>query len=362
MKRALAPPDPAPVARGSGGGPPGAGVAAPDFLGIVGPTGAGKTALSLCAARKLGGEIISVDSRQIYRGMDIGTAKASPEEQAAVPHHGLDIRDPGERYSAGEFGRDARRWITEIRARGRVAVLAGGTGFFLRVLTEPLFREPKLDPARSTALEDVLRGLPAAELERWVRLLDPARADVAVAGGKQRMLRTLSIALLTGRPLSELHRSLPAEAEPLRGMVCLLKVPPEILDLRIRRRVHAMVRAGFVEEVSALLGSGCTRDDPGLNGVGYREMADCLEGAITLGEAVERTRTATRRYARRQRTWFRRQLGPGTVTVDGTAPLEVQCAAVVKAWRARADAAARSSAHDHGAPRDSHGPSGAAAT
>lgn len=352
MRHAPGPLDAVPVAPGSEESTLGSGVNAPDFLAIVGPTAAGKTTLSLCVARDLGGEIISMDSRQIYRGMDVGTAKASPEERAVIPHHGLDIRDPGERYSAGEFGRDARRWIAEIRARGRVAMLVGGAGFFLRMLTDPIFREPPLDPARRTALEDVLGGLSGRELERWVRVLDPVRADAAAGGGKQRMLRTLSVALLTGRRLSMWHRSLPAEAGPLRGVVCLLEVPPPILDVRIRQRVHAMVRAGFAEEVAALLGAGCTRDDPGLNGVGYREMADYLEGAITLGEAVERTRVATRQYARRQRTWFRHQLGPGTVAVDGAVPLKMQCAAVVGAWLART-AATRPS------PRHSRDPSGA---
>ena len=307
----------------------------PDFLAIVGPTCAGKTALSLGVARELGGEIVSMDSRQIYRGMDIGTAKASPEERAAVPHHGLDIRDPGERYSAGEFGRDARRWIARAGARQRVAILVGGTGLFLKVLTDPIFREPPLDPARRTALEEALGRLPGPELERWVRLLDPARADVTAVGGRQRMLRALTIALLTGRPLSVWHRCRPAEAEPLRGVVCLLEVPPEVLDARIRERVHAMVATGFVEEVAGLLAAGYGRGDAGLDGVGYPEMADYLEGAITLDEAAERTRVATRRYARRQRTWFRHQLGPGTVTVDGTAPVEVQRATVTAAWRAR---------------------------
>lgn len=309
---------------------------APDFLAIVGPTGAGKTALSLLVAQRIGGEIISMDSRQIYRGMDVGTAKASPDERAAVPHHGLDIRDPGERYSAGEFGRDARRWIAEIRGRGAVALLVGGTGFFLRVLTDPIFREPPLDSGRRTTLEGFLGNMPGPELERWVRIIDPARAEVAARGGRQRMVRTLSVALLTGRPLSAWHRRQPAEAAPLRALVCLLEVPPETLDVRIRRRVRAMVADGFVEEVAALLAAGHTRNDPGLNGVGYREIADHLEGALSVDEAMERTRVATRQYARRQRTWFRHQLGPETVRVDGEAPLEAQCSAVVRAWSAGA--------------------------
>ena len=306
----------------------------PQFLAIVGPTAAGKTALSLRVARELDGEIISMDSRQIYRGMDIGTAKATVRERSAVPHHGLDIRDPGERYSAGEFGRDARRWIAAIRARGRVPLVVGGTGFFLKVLTDPIFREPPMNPQRRRTLEGALEGLPRADLERWVRALEPVRADIAVAGGRQRMLRALSIALLTGRPLSWWHRRTPADAEPLRGVVCVIEVPTEVLDARIRERVRAMVADGFADEVAGLLEAGHGRDDPGLNGVGYREMADHLEGSIGLEEAVERTRVATRRYARRQRTWFRHQLGPDTVKVDGTAPLGAQCATVVEAWAA----------------------------
>ncbi len=307
----------------------------PDFLAVTGPTGAGKTALSLLVARELDAEIISMDSRQVYRGMDTGTAKATPRERARVPHHGLDIRTPGERYSAGAFGRDARRWIAGIRARGRVPLLVGGTGFFLRVLTEPLFSEPRLEPDRRAAVEAALEALPGAELERWVRALDPARAGVAAAGGRQRMVRALLIALLTGRTLSWWHRGRPAVARALAGVVCLVEVPREVLDARIARRIREMVEAGFVEEVAALVRTGWTRDDPGMDAVGYREVAAHLEGRITLEEALERTRVATRRYARRQATWFRHQLGPGTVKVDGTAPLEAQCAHVARAWAER---------------------------
>ena len=307
----------------------------PEFLAIVGCTGAGKTALSLLAARELDAENISMDSRQVYRGMDIGTAKATPRERALVPHHGLDIRDPGERYSAGEFGRDARRWIAAIRSRGRVPLLVGGTGFFLRVLTDPIFREPPLDPARRAALEDALGDLPRPELERWVRVLDPERAPVAIAGGCRRMLRTLSVTLLTGQRLSWWHVRHPTEGRPLSGVVCRLRLPAEVLGQRIERRMRDMLAAGFLDEVAGLLRAGHTPDDPGMNGVGYREMADHLAGAITLDEAIERTCRATRRYAKRQRTWFRHQLGPGAVAVDGTAPLEAQAATVVNAWRER---------------------------
>jgi len=307
----------------------------PGFLAIVGCTGAGKTALSLLVARELDAEIISMDSRQVYRGMDIGTAKANARERALVPHHGLDIRDPGERYSAGEFGRDARRWIAEIRSRGRVPLLVGGTGFFLRVLTDPIFREPPLDRDRRAVLEELLGTMERRELERWVRVLDPERAPVSIAGGCQRMLRTLSVTLLTGEKLSRWHVRHPTEGKPLSGVVCRLRVSAEVLGERIGRRVRAMMAAGFVDEVGRLLDAGCTPDDPGMNGVGYREIASHLAGAITLDEAAERIRRSTRRYAKRQRTWFRHQLGPGVVEVDGAAPLEAQAATVVKAWRER---------------------------
>ncbi len=308
------------------------GARAPDFLAIVGPTAAGKTALSLGVARRLDGEIVSMDSRQIYRGMEIGTAKATAAERRAVPHHGLDLRAPGQRYSAGEFARDARRWIGEIRARKRVAILVGGTGFFLRALMRPLFREPPLDPGRRAELEAFLARLPAAELARWVRRLDPDRAAAAIPGGFQRMARTVVVALLAGRPLSWWHRRGPAEAEPLRGLVCLVDLPMAALDDRIARRAGEMIAAGLAEEVAGLLRSGVRRDDPGMNGVGYREMAACLAGECTIEAAAERIRVATRQYARRQRTWFRHQLPPNRILIDGTAPLAAQEEAVAGAW------------------------------
>lgn len=316
-----------------------AGMSRPEFLAIVGCTGAGKTALSLHVARELGAEIVSMDSRQVYRGMDIGTAKATAHERALVPHHGLDIRDPGERYSAGEFGRDARRWIRAIRARGRVPLLVGGTGFFLRVLTDPIFREPPLDGERRAALERVLAALPRGELERWVRVLDPERAAaLSGMGGCRRMLRTLIVTLLTGKKLSWWHVRHPTDAKALHGMVCRLRLPPDLLGERIDRRVRRMIEAGLRDEVAGLLAAGHAPDHAGMDGVGYREMAEHLAGRITLDEAARRTRRATRRYAKRQRTWFRHQLGPDVVEVDGTTPLAAQAEVVAGAWRERCGA------------------------
>lgn len=307
----------------------------PAALALVGPTASGKTALSLEVARALGAEIVSMDSRQVYRGMDIGTAKATPAERREVPHHGLDLIGPGESYSAGRFARDARRWIEEIRGRGRVPLLVGGTGFFLRALTDPLFEEPELDPARLTALRTYLDGLSRDALEAWVTRLDPERAEVAREGGPQRLSRTLEVSLLSGRPMSWWHEHAPLEAEAVRLLAVVLEPPRETLDERIDARVSGMVRAGLVDEVRGLLARGIPADAPGLTAVGYREIVRHLEGEWTLDEALDRIRSATRRYARRQLTWFRNQMpADGVIRLDSTEPVGPVVERIVRAWRA----------------------------
>ena len=299
----------------------------------MGPTASGKSELAVAVARRLDGEVVSLDSRQVYRGMDVGTAKLPPEERGGVPHHGLDLVDPDEAYSAGRFARDARRWIAEISGRGRVPVLAGGTGFFLRALTTPIFREPSLDPARRAALRGWLRARDRDELARWARALDPERAGLAAEGGPQRLQRTLEVALLSGRPLSWWHRHAPAEEEPVPGLIVRLELPRSELDRRIDARVDAMLAAGLEREVRGLLAAGYRADAPGMTGVGYRETVAWLAGEIDRAEAAERIRRATRAYARRQATWFRNQLPEGVVAVDGAAELEERVERVVDAWR-----------------------------
>ncbi|NNF28450.1 MAG: tRNA (adenosine(37)-N6)-dimethylallyltransferase MiaA [Gemmatimonadetes bacterium] len=307
------------------------------FLAIVGPTGAGKTALSLSVAQALGGEIVSMDSRQVYRGMDIGTAKVTLADRGRAPHHGLDLIDPDEIYSAGRFARDARVWIRDIRSRGRVPILVGGTGFFLRALTHPLFEEPPMDPGRRTRLQRLLEDMPVEELEEWAGALDPARSPVAKQGGRQRLVRACLLPLMTGRPLSWWHARSPGPA-PLTGLVLVVAVPVEVLDRRIDERVSHMEREGLVAEVQALLHAGYGEDSPGLSAVGYREVVEHLTGRTTLQDAMERTRRATRQYARRQRTWFRRQLPSGALELDGTRPVGELTAQAVSAWRRSATA------------------------
>ncbi len=313
-------------------------MAAPEFVAIAGATATGKTALSLAVAEALDGEVISMDSRQIYRGMDIGTDKVSDRIRARVPHYGVDIRDPCESYSAGEFARDAVRWMGRIRARGRVPVLAGGTGFFLKALTEPLFEEPTMDPGRVARLRRFLGGRGMEELARWVRVLDPERARLARAGGARRVARTLEVALLTGRPLSWWHRAGRRDAPAAEGMVVVLEVPREELRRRIDERVGVMVERGWIEEVRDLAARGHGANDPGMSGTGYREILAHVEGRLSLDDALDATRRATRRYARRQLTWFRNQLPPDSVRIDGLRAPDAQCAEVLEAWRARGGA------------------------
>jgi len=306
----------------------------PRFLALVGATATGKTALSLELARRLDAEIVSMDSRQVYRGMDIGTDKVDPGARAAVPHHGLDLVEPSERYSAGRFARDARRWIAEIEDRGRVPLLVGGTGFFLRALVEPIFEEPPLEEARLAALRRWLKARDRSTLERWVSVLDPERAALAREGGPQRMSRTLEVALLTGRPLTWWHRAAGPDGEGVPGLAAVLELPPGDLRRRIDARVGRMHERGLVDEVRELLARGYGPDDPGMSATGYREIIAHLRGERSLDEALEEIRSATRRYARRQRTWFRHQLPPQAIRVPATEPVEAQAERVLGAWEA----------------------------
>jgi len=305
-----------------------------DALVITGPTATGKTALAIEVAERLDGEIISMDSRQVYRGMDIGTAKPTPAQRARVPHHGLDLVDPDQTYSAGRFAADARRWIAKIRARGRVPMLVGGTGFFLRALTHPLFTEPPLpEPARSR-LKEHMRRMPEPELRRWLEQLDPAAARALERrGGRQRVERALEVALLTGRPLSWWHEHAAPSAPPLRPLIFVLHLPWPELRRRIDARVHEMVEAGLVEEVRGLLARGYGPEDPGMSATGYIEMVPYLEGRYGLEDAIAAIQRATRRYARRQLTWFRHQLPPGAHWIDASRPLEELAGELTERWK-----------------------------
>lgn len=301
-------------------------------LAIVGPTASGKSAVAVAVARRISGEVISMDSRQVYRGMDIGTAKPTLAERHGVPHHGFDLIDPHQRYSAGAFARDAWTWIDAIDARGRVPILAGGSGFFLRALTHPLFDEPAAPGARREAMKRYLDTLDTASLRRWAAALDPQGGwDDERGGGAQRAARAVEVALLTGRPLTWWHQQ-PTGARILAPLVIALEVPRDVLRARIDQRVDTMVEHGLAEEVRALLARGFGPGDPAWNATGYIEMVPYVRGACDLDEAKARIRTATRRYARRQQTWFRHQLPADAIRLDADRPVDEIARDVSRLW------------------------------
>ena len=301
-------------------------------LVIAGPTASGKSAVAVEVAQRIDGALISFDSRQVYRGMDIGTAKPSIEERRGVPHFGFDLVDPGERYSAGAFARAAWRWIDSLFAAGRVPILAGGTGFFLRALTHPMFDEPDAPPVRREALKRWLRGLDDGARVRWAAALDPAGDWPARPHERQRAARAIEVALLTGRPLGWWHEQ-PGQTRALEAAVVVLDVPRAALYERINARVDAMIEAGLVDEVRSLVAAGYDEHAPAMNATGYAELLPYVRGETTLEGAVDAIRRASRRYARRQITWLRHQLPDGAVWIDGDRPVDAVANDVVAHWK-----------------------------
>ena len=304
-------------------------------LVLTGPTTSGKTALSVELSQRFPIEVISMDSRQVYKGLDIGTDKVGAEHRDIILHHGLDLVTPRQRYSAGQFGRDARRWVDGIASRGSLPVIVGGSGFFLKTLLSPMFTEPVLDPLSRERLREWLGAQSNETLSRFVRALDPDRAEVSVAGGPQRMARTIEVSLLTGMTLSRWHVEAPAEAPFLPAVVIVLNLPREEIDRRIEERVSRMVERGLESEVRGLIASGYGDKDPGMTATGYREMSRYVRGDASLAEAKKEIVASTKKYSRRQLTWIRHQLPDHTVTIDATQPVDLQADTVLQALNAR---------------------------
>lgn len=279
----------------------------------MGPTASGKTALALELAQAHGGEIVSVDSALVYRGLDIGAAKPDAGEQARVPHHMLDLREPWQAYSAAEFAVDARRAIDDILARGRLPVLAGGTGLYFRALLDGLSDMPMADAAIRAALaaEAAAIGWPA--MHARLAEVDPEAAARIHATDAQRIQRALEVHRISGRPISAWQRERPA-ASGLPCRVARLVVAPadrSVLHARIARRFDAMLAAGFLDEVRRLRALPQLRthpaplDLPALRAVGYRQAWEHLDGLYDAEEFRERAIAATRQLAKRQYTWLR---------------------------------------------------------
>jgi tRNA dimethylallyltransferase len=278
---------------------------------LTGPTAVGKTAVAAALAAHLPLVVISADARQVYRRLDLGTAKPDPALRARVPHYGVDLVEPGERYSAGRFARDAAAWLTEARAGGRLPLVVGGTGFYVRALADGLFHEPPLDQAQRERVREWSTGRPGAELARWALRLDPRFSG----GGRQRAVRAIEVALLTGRPLSLWQRMARATGV-MRPWYIVLTLPRESLRRRIGERVDAMLAHGLVDEVRAELARGTAPDAPGLDAVGYREVVAMLAGRLPAADLRDAIARSTRQYAKRQETWFRNQLRDRASAVD----------------------------------------------
>ena len=285
---------------------------------LVGPTAAGKTALAVELAERLGGEVVSADAFAVYRGLDIGTAKPGPAEMRRVPHHLIDVADPRERYSAGMFARDADAAIAAIRARGRLPIVVGGTMFYVRALLRGLFPEPPRDEALRRTLDDEWRRDPAALRERLAEL-DPEAAGRLAPGDRQRILRALEVALVAGRPMSALWREHPLpQARHLARLLGTAPGRPE-LHARIAARVDEMYARGLLGEVRGLLAAGVPPGAHALKAIGYRECLRVLAGEWTVEQARERTTAATRQLAKRQLTWLRGARGVEWLQTTGEA-------------------------------------------
>ena len=303
----------------------------PRVVAVVGPTAAGKTELAAEFARRVDGEVVSVDSRQIFRRLDIGTAKPSLELRAEVPHHLVDVVEPDEPFDVARFQKLARAAVDDLHARGRAPVLCGGSGLYLRALTEGLCPAPPADPEVRAAIarERDERGLDT--LHRELARVDPAAAARIAPRDAVRITRALEVARLTGRPLSAWQADHGFTDRPYELLTFVLSPPTPTLDERIATRSEAMWRAGLLEETKAVLDAGFDGGLAPLMAIGYREAQEVLSGRIDAEEAVERIRRETRRYAKRQRTWFRRMVD--IERLDGTEPLSPLCERVAEFLR-----------------------------
>lgn len=279
----------------------------PPLIAIVGPTASGKSALALRIARARGGEIVSCDSLQVYRGLDIGSAKATLHERRDVRHHLIDVIGPGDPFSAAEYARLARAAIADITRRDRLPIVAGGTGLYLKALLEGLFDGPARDEKRRRRFESLADRFGDQRLHRLLERLDPAAAERIPPTDRVRIIRALEVYWATGRSLTEHHS---AGAKPLEGYrTLLLGLAPDRDTLRrvVEERTRAMLDAGLLDEVRALLDGGLSPRAHPLQAIGYREALAVLNGKASLEQAEPAIVTATMRFAKRQMTWFRHQ-------------------------------------------------------
>ena len=273
---------------------------------VLGPTGAGKSELAIHIAQALDGEIVNCDSLQLYRGFDIGTAKVPVELRGGVPHHLLDVLEPTEVFTAGEYARSARKVLLEIASRQRIPVVVGGTGFYLRALLEGLFPGPLRDEAIRTRLQ-LREGRLPGSLHRILARLDAAAASRIHPHDKNKTIRALEVRILEGKPISALFGKGRTPLHGFRPIKLGLDPPRELLYGRLDARTLGIFERGLMEEVRQLLAAGVPRSAKPFESLGYKQALQVLEGRLTPEQALQSTQLETRRYAKRQLTWFRKE-------------------------------------------------------
>lgn len=279
-------------------------------IAIVGPTASGKSTLGIEVALQLKGEIINCDSVQVYQDIQVATAKVPVEERKGIPHHLIDFVPPSINYTAVEWAREAAKTIEEIEARGRVPLLVGGTGFYLRALRRPFFVSPQTDESLRQRLNRMREQHGAEYLHRVLRRLDPRAAAQLYPRDWPRLQRAIEVCLQTGRSIVDQKHDRPEAHESARRLRILALNPPrEELYARINERTETHFKAGLVDEVRELLSRGVPANSNALGAHGYRRVVEYLEGKRSLESAVEQTKLDVRHYAKRQLTWFRHEAG-----------------------------------------------------
>lgn len=275
---------------------------------LTGPTAVGKTKASISLAKAIGGEIISADSMQVYKEMDIGSAKIHPEEMEGVPHYLVDALNPDEEFHVVRFQQMAKDAMEQIYANGHIPIVVGGTGFYIQALLYDIdFTENDGDTAFRTEMEEFAQVHGAEALHEKLREVDPASADTIHANNVKRVIRALEFFHQTGKKISEHNEEERQKESPYNFVYFVLNDERAHLYERINLRVDLMVKEGLLEEVSALKAKGYTKDMVSMQGLGYKEILDCLDGEISLEEAIYRIKRDTRHFAKRQITWFKRE-------------------------------------------------------
>jgi tRNA dimethylallyltransferase len=278
------------------------------LLAIVGPTASGKSALGVALAEHFGGEVVACDSTQLYRGFDIGTAKPSLSDRRGVPHHLIDVLDPEQDATAGGYRQLALQILEDLRERRKsLPVFTVGTGLYLRALLEGLADVPQRSEALRARLRASVEAHPSGHLHRVLKRLDPEAARKIAPADEQKLIRAVEVCILTRKPISEVHHMGRTPLEGWRVLKIGLLPPREKLNERIHARTDAMLAQGWMREVQALLDSGLREDSKPFDFIGYRELRAVLRSEITLEEARVAIQQATRRYAKRQLTWFRKE-------------------------------------------------------